>query len=87
MKPDFTKIKIENIDGTFLQINVAKAFGNAVYQSTRDIASRDLAKRIYYSEGAIEITKEEAGLLLEELPRLDMPIALSEAITKSLKEG
>ena len=58
-KIDFTHLEVPvSFDGTKQMFNVAKSLGNAMMYNgsvLMDIGFEDLARRIYYSEGEVEV--------------------------------
>lgn len=67
MKVNFSKFKI------FLDIahahaeeqDIRKDFADVIYRNARGIMAHDLALRIYRSEDEVEISDEEASLIME----------------------
>lgn len=84
---DFTALEIERIDGTKSDVNIAEQFGNALYNITRDIACLDLAKKIYYSQGIVELDSDEVKILHGEIINMDMPVFMRYGLEKVLKEN
>lgn len=46
-------------------MDVSRDFSDLMYKNMNGIAAHDLALRIYRSSGAIELSREEAGILVE----------------------
>ena len=69
MKIDFTKIEVQvSFDGTRKTFNIAKNVGNdMMYNGSviQDIGFEDLAKKIYFSDGEVEIPQQYAKPLLQ----------------------
>lgn len=69
MKIDFTKIEVQvSFDGTRKTFNIAKNVGNdMMYNGSviQDIGFEDLAKKIYFSDGEVEIPPQYAKPLLQ----------------------
>lgn len=69
MKIDFTKIKVQvSFDGTHKTFNIAKEIGNDMMFNgsvIADIGFEELAKRIYFSDGEVEIPAEYVKPLLQ----------------------
>lgn len=58
-KIDFGKINVEiNFEGDIVEVDARKPLGNAIHQTTNDIGFDEFAKKIYFSEGEIEIPEE-----------------------------
>lgn len=70
---DFTKIKIENIEGGADVVDVSQIVGNILFNSTPDIMAMDKAKTIYH-KGKVELSKKEANYYLNLL--LESPAAM-----------
>lgn len=54
-KIDFSKVTVELKFGQPETLDMRHELGNVINQSTHDIAVADLARKIYYSEGPVEI--------------------------------
>ncbi|MBR4601269.1 MAG: hypothetical protein IKO37_01775 [Prevotella sp.] len=69
MKIDFSKINVQvSFDGTFKTFNIAKEVGNDMMFNgsvIADIGFEELAKRIYFSDGEVEIPAEYVKPLLQ----------------------
>lgn len=70
---DFTKIKIENIEGGTDVVDVSQIVGNILFNSTPDIMAMDKARTIYH-KGKVELSKKEANYYLNLL--MDSPAAM-----------
>lgn len=57
-KIDFRKVMIEMNFGSPEVVDVRQLLGNNINQRTGDIALADLARKIYYSDGPVEIPAE-----------------------------
>lgn len=58
-KIDFSQIIIEiNFEGDLVEVDTRKPLGNAIHQTTNDIGFDEFAKKIYFSEGEIEVPEE-----------------------------
>lgn len=63
MKLDFTQVVLEGVDGIPLKHSLHKDIGNFLYMHTRDIGTRELAKKIYAGE-EVEVTPEQKAEIL-----------------------
>lgn len=70
---DFTKIKIENIEGGTDIVDVSQIVGNILFNSTPDIMAMDKARTIYH-KGKVELSKKEANYYLNLL--MESPAAM-----------
>lgn len=59
MKVDFKKITVTNVQGNPVPFNMAQQIGELLYNTTNTLASLELARRIYNSDGEIEMTVTE----------------------------
>lgn len=64
---NFKKFKLfKDISQTdSVTMDVSRDFSDLMYKNMNGIAAHDLALRIYRSTGEMEISQEEAGLLME----------------------
>lgn len=60
---NFDAIPVPGIDGTKQEISVKKDLGNALYYQSKDIAGSELGRKIYLSEGPINLTEAEKELV------------------------
>jgi len=63
MKIDLTKVRIEDIEGNEAVVDVAKLIGNTLYMQGKSINECELGRRIFKSEGEVEINDQEADLV------------------------
>lgn len=63
-KFNFTAIPVKDIEGKEMSVNIAKALGNQLYMQGQNVDECELGKKIYYSEGEMELTDEEARTVL-----------------------
>ena len=63
MKVNFKEIPFIDIEGNVQPFNCQKPIGNAVYMGGHDIEERDLGRMIYYADGEIELTNEQAEVV------------------------
>lgn len=56
---DFGKVMVEHsFEGERQAVDLRKSLGNKIHQTTGDIGFDDLARKIYFSEGEIEVPAE-----------------------------
>lgn len=56
MKVDFSKVKVQlTFEGSPVEMDIRKMLGNLIHQNTPDIGLDDLARKIYFSEGEIDV--------------------------------
>lgn len=67
---NFNAITVPGIDGTSQDINVKKDLGNALYYQSKDIAGAELGRKIYLSDGPIQLTDEEKQLVRDIIPNI-----------------
>ena len=79
------KIQNENGDQMFL----SKMVGNALFSAEEKddpIRIYELAKKIYYSEGEIELSKSDADLIKEKVKAKDFTVLVLGPLYEALKE-
>ena len=64
-KVDFSKVTMEDIKGEPMPGDFHEVLGNQLYMQGRDIKECELGRKIYFSEGEIEITDDEAKIIRE----------------------
>jgi hypothetical protein len=88
MKIDFTKISVEiDFEGTQSTFNVAKKLGNAMkYESSvmMDIGFEDLARDIYYSNGAVDIPERYVSPIVQVVRETNFIAAVKRGILELL---
>lgn len=61
---DFGKVMIQHtFEGEKIAVDVRKQLGNKIHQTTGDIGFDDFARKIYFSDGEIEVPEEYIGQL------------------------
>lgn len=60
-KIDFTKIEIRDIEDKTQTVSVTKDLGNTLYMRGADIVACQTGKKIYYSEGPIQLNDDEVN--------------------------
>ena len=64
-KAVFSKVPMEDIKGEPMPGDFHEVLGNQLYMQGRDIKECELGRKIYFSEGEIEITDDEAKIIRE----------------------
>ena len=86
MKADFKNLMVEVSFDNFDKVDTAKAVGNFIHANTSDIGLDDVARKIYHSEGELEIPDEYAQIIRMMIEDRQCPFlaALKRAIIKQL---
>lgn len=69
-KVDFSKIEIVLIDGTKMKTDFQhgeNGIGNQLYMTGRDIEACELGKKIYFSEGEVELSDKEVQIVMQTI--------------------
>lgn len=62
---DFGKISVQlTFEGDPKELDMRKPLGNAIRQASGDIALDDFARKVYFSEGAVEVPAEYVPFIL-----------------------
>ena len=64
-KVDFKKVMMEDIHGNPMPGDFHEILGNQLYMQGRDIRECELGRKIYFAEGEIELTDDEAKTVKE----------------------
>jgi hypothetical protein len=62
-KVDFKNVQIEDIKGNHAPADFHEVLGNQLYMQGRDIKECELGRKIYFAEGEIELTDDEAKIV------------------------
>ena len=62
-KVDFSKVTMEDIHGNPMPGDFHEVLGNQLYMQGRDIKECELGRKIYFAEGEIELTDDEAKIV------------------------
>ena len=62
-KVDFSKVTMEDIKGEPMPGDFHEVLGNQLYMQGRDIKECELGRKIFFAEGDIEITDDEAKIV------------------------
>jgi hypothetical protein len=60
---NFREIIIEDIRGEKVKADLQEVLGNQLYMQGRDIKECELGRKIYFAEGEIELTDDEAKIV------------------------
>ena len=64
-KVDFSKVTMEDIHGNPMPGDFHEVLGIQLYMQGRDIRECELGRKIYFAEGEIELTDDEAKIVRE----------------------
>lgn len=84
-KVNFSKIAVENIDGTTSEINLRREFANALYSNGKTLDVVELARKIWHSEEETELTEEEVKIVEEYVPQFFTSHIIKTAILTQIK--
>lgn len=62
-KIDFSKVEMPTIDGGKVIADFRQQLGNQLYMTGNDIEACELGKRIYFSDGEIELSEKEVSII------------------------
>ena len=62
-KVDFSKVTMEDIKGEPMPGDFHEVLGNQLYMQGRDIKECELGRKIYFAEGEVELTDDEAKIV------------------------
>lgn len=81
---DFSKIKVQlTFEGQPVQMDMRKTVGNMIHQHTNDIGLDEFAKKLYFSEGEIEVPDEYIRPILQ-IARAELVVPAQEALNELL---
>lgn len=63
-KINFKALEVEDIEGNMQRLDIAKALGNMLYMQGQNVEECDLGRKIYYSEGEIELDENQVRSVL-----------------------
>ena len=69
-KIDFAQLKVETSIDCFEDQDLRKDIGNALHRVSESVPMSDLARKIYYSEEAIEVSDDDCKTMMNLLGRL-----------------
>ena len=62
-KIDFSKVEMPTIDGGKVIADFRQQLGNQLYMTGNDIEACELGKRIYLSDGEMELSEKEVSII------------------------
>lgn len=84
-KIDFTKVAIENIDGSFETADLAKTLGNAIWVQAKSLEVSELGRKIW-RDGDVEVSNDEIAILNEMIPNIFPSYIVKKALLDLLKD-
>lgn len=84
-KIDFTKVVVENVDGSFDTVDLSKILGNAIWGHANSLEISELGRRIW-KDGEVEIGKEEVALLNTMIPHAIQIYIIKKALLDLLND-
>lgn len=84
-KIDFTKVAIENIDGSFETADLAKTLGNAIWVQAKSLEVSELGRKIW-RDGDVEVSNDEIAILNEMIPNIFPAYIVKKALSDLLKD-
>lgn len=72
------RVQIE-LEGEPVKMDVRKDIGNFIYQNSRDLGALELARKIYFSDGDVEMSQQEISVLkvLIEESKITLPLRIA----------
>lgn len=67
---NFKELRVETSIDEFEAVDVRKAIGNALYKLADSIPMSDLSRKIYHSEGMIEIEDQDCAEMVKTIEPL-----------------
>lgn len=86
VKINFKELNVEARIDTFILYDLRKEIGNSLHRASESVPMSDLARKIYYSEDAIEISGEDFKTMLALL-RTAVKKFVVDAIIKAGEES
>lgn len=83
-KVDFGKVKVQlTFEGDPVEFNMRKIIGNMIRQNTNDIGLDEFAKKVYFSDGPVEIPDEYIRPILN-IVKSSMTVPAQKALNELL---
>jgi len=79
-KVNFKQLEVQlELEGEKVEMDVRKDIGNFIYQNSRDLGALELARKIYFSDGEVEMTRQETAALtgLIEESKITLPLRIA----------
>lgn len=83
MKINFKELEIKDIENNVQKVDASKVVGNLLFNMADDVAEHDLGLKVYHSEGELELSEQEAGIVTKYLGQFKY--LLRSAIEERLK--
>lgn len=81
---DFGKVKVQlTFEGNPVEFNMRKVIGNMIRQNTNDIGLDEFARKVYFSDGPVEIPDEYINPILC-IVKLNMTVPAQKALNELL---
>lgn len=81
---DFGKVKVQlTFEGNPVEFNMRKVIGNMIRQNTNDIGLDEFARKVYFSDGPVEIPDEYIKPILD-IVNLSMTVPAQKALNELL---
>lgn len=81
---DFGKVKVQlTFEGNPVEFNMRKVIGNMIRQNTNDIGMDEFARKVYFSDGPVEIPDEYINPILG-IVKLSMTVPAQKALNELL---
>ncbi|WP_418946798.1 hypothetical protein [Phocaeicola plebeius] len=81
---DFGKVKVQlTFEGNPVEFNMRKVIGNMIRQNTNDIGLDEFARKVYFSDGPVEIPDEYIKPILG-IVNLSMTVPAQKALNELL---
>lgn len=81
---DFGKVKVQlTFEGNPVEFNMRKVIGNMIRQNTNDIGLDEFARKVYFSDGPVEIPDEYIKPILD-IVKLSMTVPAQKALNELL---
>lgn len=81
---DFGKVKVQlTFEGNPVEFNMRKVIGNMIRQNTNDIGMDEFARKVYFSDGPVEIPDEYINPILD-IVKLSMTVPAQKALNELL---
>lgn len=81
---DFGNVKVQlTFEGNPVEFNMRKVIGNMIRQNTNDIGLDEFARKVYFSDGPVEIPDEYIKPILG-IVKLSMTVPAQKALNELL---
>lgn len=66
---NFKEVKVETSIDNFEVVDLRKEIGNALYKRAESVSQDDLARKIYHSEGEVEIEDQDYAEMMQVIEK------------------